>query len=482
MQQNPLIKEYLDILFRRKWWVILPALVGVLFSTALYFWSPKLYQARTRVQIRPQTISRSLLSPIVEISPTELVTTIQAEITSERYVQEIEDALHLIGTPGGPDSISSLAKALDRRIALAINPKNSYFDLRVTWDDPRVAASVANELAAIYIRRTEEIRRRMAEETLDQIRTGREDIESQLYDIRAQIETFRSENRFELESYQDTNQGLADTNRLEIERIDERLRALEDKKRDVELRLELAEKRPGATLGDPRLTELEQLREERTSMIGSGLKQEHPKVERITRSIDQLEQELGMRPASSSEDEPLGGDLEMAQLRREKVRIEGEITFQQAKRQRLYDETREIQSRLERTPEKQIELDKLFHLEEALVEQYTEARKKELEAAEGAAVERFKQGERFEVLNIARAPRQAFWPDLKMFLFMGLAVGGGLGVGMILLLEVFDQSFKSEEQLAASIDLPILAIIPDLDKAGDRPRRRRRPTVQRAAG
>jgi capsular polysaccharide biosynthesis protein len=87
-------------------------------------------------------------------------------------------------------------------------------------------------------------------------------------------------------------------------------------------------------------------------------------------------------------------------------------------------------------------------------------------------VEDFKQGERFEILNPARPPKDPFWPDLRFFLLMGVAVGGGLGIALVLLLEVFDQSFKSEEQLAAAIDLPILAVIPDLTRVESRTRRR----------
>ncbi|RMG46684.1 MAG: hypothetical protein D6718_05160 [Acidobacteria bacterium] len=477
-QQNPLLKEYLDILLRRRWWIIVPAVVGVLCSIALFFWSDKLYRARTRVQIRPQTISRNLLSPIVEIDSTDLVTTITAEITSEKYVQEVEDELHLIGTPGGPKNLEDLAKRLDRRISLVPNKKNNYFDLSVTWEDPRIAASIANELAAIYIRRNAEIRQRMAEETLGKLRENREQIERQLYDIRARIHKFRSEHKFELESYQKTNQDILQNNRVEIERIDAQIRDFKDKIRDLELQLEVPPAKPDA-VADPRVARLREARRRREELLGSGYKEAHPSVAALTREIARLERELGLAPGEEPA-VPEGESLQLQQIANEKARLQREIAVLEKKREQLVAENEEIERRLERTPDFQIQLDKLLHIEEALQEQYQEARAKELDAEEGAAVEEFKQGERFEILNMARPPSEPFWPDLKLFIFMGLAVGGGVGIGLVLLLEVFDQSFKSEEQLAAAIDLPILAVIPDLERAAER--RRTRRTVTRAAG
>lgn len=465
MQQNPMIKEYLDIAFRRKWWIFVPALVGVLFSLALFFWFPKYYQANTRVKIRPQTISRSLLQPIVEIESTELVTAINAEITSEKYVQEVEDALRLVGMPGGPQSLSQLARMLNRSIDLDPNTRNGYFDLKVTWNDPRVAASVANELAAIYMRRNKEIRERMAQDTLGKITSQREEIERELHDVRARIQRFRSVNKFQLESYQGVNQETVQANRTEIERVDQQLRDLEDKLRDFEIQLQnpIASTSSVAAV-DPRLAELRNLRQEREA-LRTRYTASHPNIVEMDERIEQLEAELGTSNATGS---PSSESPQVAMLRKESARVQREIDVLQKKRDELLQENDSIQARLQRTPDKQIELDSLQHREAALSAEYLDIRRKELQGTEGAAVEESGQGERFEILNRARPPKEPFWPDLRLFLLMGLAIGGGLGVGMVLLLEVFDQSFKSEEQLAASIDLPILAVIPDLDKVTDR--------------
>ncbi len=482
MQQNPLIKEYLDIAFRRKWWIVIPALVGVLFSIALFFRFDKLYQASTKVQIRTQTISRRLLESVIEIDYRDLVTQINSQVTSERYILELNNALNLVGTPGGPRDLDELAKKLDRRVELDSNPRDRYFTLKVTWEDPRIAAEIANELANIYIRRNEEIRSQMAGETLSQLRAKRDDIERRLNAVRETIQQFRSDHKFELESYQATNEQRLERNTGEIEQVRRDIRNQEDEIKRLELRLSALDADPTtAPTRDPLIDELQRLRSQRAELIGQGKTEAHPRVKALTESIENIEQQLEGRSAD-------GGGIGATELTRreheqEIARRRAEIAALRAKRARLERENEVIRGRLERTPDRQNELNRFLQQEQNLAVLYEDAYSKELAALEGADVEEFQAGERFETLNYARPPTKPFWPDLRLFLAMGFAVGGGLGVGLILLLEVFDQSFKSEEQLAAAIDLPILAVVPDLNRATERLQAQRGKTrVRRKAG
>lgn len=65
--QKPSSRNTFDIIFRRRRWIIVPALVGVLCRRLVLQVSK--YRAETWAQIRPQTISRALLNPIDISSP-----------------------------------------------------------------------------------------------------------------------------------------------------------------------------------------------------------------------------------------------------------------------------------------------------------------------------------------------------------------------------------------------------------------------------
>jgi uncharacterized protein involved in exopolysaccharide biosynthesis len=472
MQNNPLLKEYLDIAFRRRWWIILPALLGIVFATLLYVRFPKLYKATTRAHIKPQTISKALLSPIVEIQATELVNSLNAEITSEKNVLDLDSRLKLIGTPRGPRDHAELARKLDGAIDLQANPRNRYFDLTVTWEDPRIAANIANELADIYIKRTETTRQSLASETLDKLTKIREDAESRLGEIQRQIDQFQGQHKFEVDAYRDTNLQRLAAVRAEIDRIDARVRGFEDDIRRFQLELQSGPTVPGpggTAVVDPRTIELARLKQELADQVGMGRTDMHPEVKTRKDRIALLEQQIaGGGPsdaAPASDPARARVDLEIGRLRRE-------ITADNDKRAQLVAEAGMIQSQLERTPDRESALQSMLQIRDRLETEYRDAQQKERDAREGEMVEDFKQGERFEILNPARPPKDPFWPDLRFFLLMGLAVGGGLGIALVLLLEVFDQSFKSEEQLAAAIDLPILAVIPDLTRVESKSRRR----------
>lgn len=482
-QQGAVLKEYLDIVFRRKWWILIPTIVGLLFSSALFMRFPKKYKTTTRVQIRSQQISRQLLNPTVDIRSEELVTQLQAEITSEKYMQQLDDRLHLVGKPGGPRDLPELARAIDNSSTLEPNTRNRYFDLTISWGDPRIAASVANELAAIYIEANRVFRSGIATGTLEKLRNHRVEVQTKLEEVRALIERFRSEHKFEIGAYEPTNLQQVEVKRGEINSLDRDIRSYDDRIAEIELQLSAGVVTgPDATQTDPRRTQLETLKADLAALRSQGRTDNHPDVKVLQRKIDVLTQQLGI-----TDNNPEG--LTPEQLARQRLQQEREQAVRdrqiaQQKRTSLAAEIAGIQSRLSRTPDWQIQLDKLSGQELSLSREFDEAKKKEQDALQGQQVEDFEQGERFEILNKAVAPRQAYWPDLKMFLLMGLAVGGGLGVAMVLLLEVFDQSFKSEEQLAAAIDLPTLAVIPDLNKAEALKRTgrgRRAPPPEKAA-
>ncbi|GEM_PF-4986828 len=471
MQQNPLLKEYLDLAFRRRWWIIIPTICGLLFSIALYFKMPQKFKASTRVTLRPQTISKKLLESTLEENPVAGINRISAEITSEVYMRELQERVPLIGTPGGPADLQELARAINASIDLEVNERRRFFDLSVVWGDRRLAANIANELAAIYIRASKEDRQTKTRKTLEQLTADREDIERQLDEINKQVEEFQSKHRYALGSYQTTNEQFLERNNNEIQQIDREVEAARHEIKNLQLNLSAGSTSALPVEEDPRLTELTQRRAELEAARDENKTDEHPDVIMLKRRIASLEKQLG---AESGGDTPLISPQELNRRRQllEIQRLENEIEENRAKRAQLVEQNEKITDQLLMTPENDIILEAYQRKQERLTDLYREAQEKVQDAAEGAALEQLDGSEKLVVLNFARPPKEPFWPDLRLFLFMGFAVGSGLGVGLVLLLEVFDQSFKSEEQLAAAIDLPILAVVPDLNHAIDRTARK----------
>jgi hypothetical protein len=83
-------------------------------------------------------------------------------------------------------------------------------------------------------------------------------------------------------------------------------------------------------------------------------------------------------------------------------------------------------------------------------------------------MEKKQKGEQFRILDHARLPEKPISPDVRKLFMLSLAMGLGIGGGIIFLLEFLNPVIRSEEQIEAEIGLPILASIPPLARPGDR--------------
>src|ERR1700678_2769942 len=72
------------------------------------------------------------------------------------------------------------------------------------------------------------------------------------------------------------------------------------------------------------------------------------------------------------------------------------------------------------------------------------------------------------VVDIARTPTQPISPNVQRSLMLGFLMGLGLGIGLALVIESFDSTVRSMEELSAISTLPSLGTIPlQLSKDGN---------------
>jgi capsular exopolysaccharide synthesis family protein len=72
------------------------------------------------------------------------------------------------------------------------------------------------------------------------------------------------------------------------------------------------------------------------------------------------------------------------------------------------------------------------------------------------------------VLNEATVPKYPYKPNKKLMMVIGLFVGLMLGLGVSFLLEHFDNTFKSSDEVEKKLNTPVIGMLPDiLDKDSD---------------
>ncbi|MGT2616967.1 YveK family protein [Clostridium perfringens] len=68
-----------------------------------------------------------------------------------------------------------------------------------------------------------------------------------------------------------------------------------------------------------------------------------------------------------------------------------------------------------------------------------------------------------QVIQKAQLPEYPVSPNKKLNIFIAFVLGLMVGVGVVLLLEYLDNTFKSREELEKTLELPIIGAIPDYD-------------------
>lgn len=76
------------------------------------------------------------------------------------------------------------------------------------------------------------------------------------------------------------------------------------------------------------------------------------------------------------------------------------------------------------------------------------------------------EGSSVKIVDYAVVPSRMSSPSYKRYTALGLLGGFVLIVGVICLLELFDEKIHSEDDLTQRYDLPILSVIPDLSASG----------------
>ncbi|MDK0908190.1 Wzz/FepE/Etk N-terminal domain-containing protein [Clostridium perfringens] len=68
-----------------------------------------------------------------------------------------------------------------------------------------------------------------------------------------------------------------------------------------------------------------------------------------------------------------------------------------------------------------------------------------------------------QVIQKAQLPEHPVSPNKKLNIIIAFVLGLIVGVGVVLLIEYLDNTFKSREELERTLDLPIIGAIPDYD-------------------
>ena len=487
------IGYYINLVLRRRWFVIIPFFMALIAGIYLAVALPKKFQAETLILIEPQRVPDNYVQAIVSSDLESRIATIKEMILSRTNLLKIIDNFDLFTGPKYADMfLDDKIEAMRKYTTVDIvsdrrNRTANAFKITFEAEEPRKVMQVVNAMATLVIDQNLKVRESQAVGTVEFLENELVKMRGRLEEVEAKLKDFRETHMGELPDQLASN--LMVLERLQQQLSDKQKGLREEKNRlsSLENQIQFAREQASMIVTAPAATD----NREPTTL--EGLKQQladykirytpqHPDVIRLQRKIEELEKESpplsatsgdggSSRPAGSVGLPATGRGVE-ADLITQRNSAAREIAAIREELSALQDQVAVYQRRVEDTPKLEQELLSLKRDYDNTQKTYDSllARKQEAEVA--ANMERQQKGEQFRILDPARLPDKPQSPDMRKLFLMCVMAGLGLGGGLIFLLEFLDKSVKKLESVPRKLGIPLLVAVPKIDHPRDVRKRR----------
>ena len=462
-----LIKAILDAAWRRKWWILVPPLLGLSISLAMLQRAPKVYRATTTVLVVPQRVPETFVRTTVTASLVERLSSIQVQILGPSYLDRVLKDLRIVGEQASDEEIERARGLLRGNVEVETDTRRgTFFRIAVKNADPKVAAAAANMLADLFIEQNSLLRTEQASTTRQQTEKWLAQKKQQLDDIETRLAAYRRQHHGELPDQQATNLQLITVSQQRLTQIADGIRSREARIAMLQSQLQTMESinaaagLPSTTI-DPTLQRLAVLEQELVQ-LKLRYSDAHPDVRAKAAELEEFKKSspfAGVGGAGSGD----GGRVAGAPLRAEIRQLQGEIVRLQAEQGQVNSRIDQLEDRVRNTPLREQELTQLMRDYNNLQLEYRTLLQNRDEAQRAEQLEAANQSEHFRVQDRARPPSVPFSPQPLQLILAGLVGGLLVGVGIAFGLEQFDQSLRTEESFRSAFpDVALLGTIPNL--------------------
>lgn len=507
-------EDYLEILWRRKWFLGIP-LVVALAGTAAYSRSlPNRYRSEARIQIVPQQVPTNFVRSTVTASLNERLQAISAQILSRSRLEQILQEFDLYPVERRTMIMEDVIAQMRVDVNVGVGSGRSRgqapgsFTVGYVSSNPRTAMLVAERLASLFIKENLQNREVLADATDQFVQSQLEDARRRLIEHEQKLQEYRKTHAGELPTQLAANLQLMENSRRQVQDLVDSINRDRDRQlvldRMTADTLALSASQAGVSTTKPTQDEAQpviqgsaaqQLDAARAALerLKLRLTPEHPDIIRAHRIISDLERKAEAEamnvpvssdgPAASVPQAlPLAEQKRLATMQVERETLERRIGVSAKEKARLEKVIAAYQARIEATPARESELIELTRGYGTVQGTYEGLLRKSEQSRIAVDLERRQIGEQFRILESARLPVRPTSPDRFRLNAMGAAAGLGVGLLFVLLLEYRDSALRTDDDVAAALGLPVLALVPTMVTAQEKLTRRRRRLLAAACG
>ena len=474
--KNLTLSELARAVWRRRFWFLVPLVLGLLGSIAALKVLPRTYRAATQVLVEAQKVPADYVKPTTTTSIEERLHTMEPQIKRRDNMERIIREMDLYPELRGRVPMEGLVNRL--REDLMVRLQGDTFFIYFVGRDPVKVARTANRVAELFIDNNLKLRENQAQGTSSFLEREMEQTKAKLEVQEARIAEFKRLNMGELPEQRDTNlhavEQLQTKLQINMDALDRaETRKLQLQRQVAELGYPLDSRAPTAAKAPAGPTRLEQLRVE-LAELRARYTDRHPDVIRAQAELarlEELERQKPAEPSPAADDKPAPRPRLDPMTKAELASVDLEIRSLKAERERILSDTAGVQARLESVPRVEQELLSLTRDYDNIKRSYESLLDKRLNAKLYENLEKSQQAEQFTILEPALTPTAPYGPNKLLVLALGLALGGACGLLLAMLRDRTDPTYTDAASLQQAFPgVPLLATIPAFPRARTAPR------------
>ena len=474
--------DYLSILRRRKWWIIIPAFFGPVLGYGVSQFIPAQYTSQTTVLVENQRVP--WVQSVVSDTLNQRLSTMKDQILSRNQLQPIIEKYQLYKGENAP--MEDLIGRMRSKVVvkpITTQPGSgpiavSGFSIAFTDSDPHVAQQVTGQILSMFIEQNVKLRESRAQDTTNFFSAQLDEAKRKLDEQDQKVSDFKRRFMDQLPGTEAQTLGRLAAANSQYETATQALsRAIQDKQfTETILANQLAAWKASQSGANPvtidaQLTALEsQLADAQARYTA-----DHPDVLKLKAQIEQLKKKADSaaanpapRPSAASTVEP----PQIAQLRAQLHQYDLTIADRTRDQERMKQQVNMLTGKLQLSPAVEQEYKQITRDYNTALEFYNDLLQKKTQSEMSTNLEKRQQGEQFKVMDSPNLPERPTFPDRPMFAAGGLGLGLVLGLGLAFLLEMRDGSLRTELDIEHCLQVPALVCLPSVDLLESHPARR----------
>lgn len=491
MEENILTPtDYLKILKRRRWALVVPFLLIVIISGLVALLLPPVYKSTSTILIEQREIPHEFVTSSMTTFAEQRIQSINQRILTSAQLLELINQFDLYPELKGKKTIDEIIAQMREDIILQpvnveIADRKSgraatatiAFTISYEGKSPQKVQQVASTISTLFLKEDLKVRKEQATSTSEFLKTEKERVQDKVTEYEKAIAEFKEKNVDALpELFQVNMQTLGNIER-NIEQAKENLRALKEKEGELEDQLantpaDIESTLPQNQAKDDDDRRLEALKMElinlktKFSELYPDVKKTKQEIEELTAKIEQKKKDKAARGEESAKNPAY------VALSSRLNGIKSDIKSVNNNIRDLEKEAAGYKTKLAATPGVEEKYNALITERNTLKLKLSDLQAKMLEAQVNEELESKQKGERFTLVEAARLPEIPDRPNRLAIILIGIVLGIGVGVGFASIVEFTDTSFRDGETLTRMTGFPVLTEVANIITQEDRIKRR----------